>query len=82
MPPIPGVCDRLSETGPQPKAALGILQRMSNDNDPELARLLTAEREAADRYEQLRGYPADAQVVGLAALQEAREAVRAYRAKQ
>jgi len=51
------------------------------DDDPELERLLKAERETRDRYEQLRGYPAAEQVAALALWTEATEAVRDYRAK-
>ena len=49
--------------------------------DPELERLLTAERLAFERYDRLRGYPADVQDVALAKWTEAQEAVRDYRAK-
>jgi hypothetical protein len=49
--------------------------------DPELERLLKAERLASERYERLRGYPGDVQEVALALKTEATEAVRDYRAK-
>jgi hypothetical protein len=51
------------------------------DDDPELKRLLKAERLAFGRYDRLRGYPGDVQAVALALWTEATEAVRAYRAK-
>jgi hypothetical protein len=51
------------------------------DRDPELERLLKAERLAFERYDQLRGYPGDVQEVALALWTEATEAVRAHRAK-
>jgi hypothetical protein len=51
------------------------------DDDPELKRLLKAERLAFGRYDRLRGYPASEQVAALALWTEATEAVRAYRAK-
>ena len=50
--------------------------------DPELERLLKAERLAFERYDRLRGYPGDVQEVALALWTEAQEAVRAYRAKR
>jgi len=49
--------------------------------DPKLERLLKAERLAFERYERLRGYPADVQEVALALWTEATEAVRDYRSK-
>jgi hypothetical protein len=49
--------------------------------DPELERLLKAERLAFERYDGLRGYPGDAQEVALALWTEATEAVRKYRSK-
>ena len=49
--------------------------------DPELERLLKAERLAFERYDRLRGYPADVQGPALALWTEATEAVRDYRAK-
>jgi hypothetical protein len=51
------------------------------DSDPELERLLKAERVAFERYERLRGYPGEVQAVALASLLQAREAVRDYRSK-
>jgi hypothetical protein len=47
--------------------------------DPELERLLKAERLAFERYERLRGYPGNVQVSALALWTEATEAVRTYR---
>jgi hypothetical protein len=47
----------------------------------DLERLLKAELEARERYEQLRGYPPDEQATALALWQEATEAVREYRSK-
>jgi hypothetical protein len=52
-----------------------------NDHDHDLQYLLKAEREARDRYEQLRGYPADEQAKALALWREATEAVREFRSK-
>ena len=49
--------------------------------DPELERLLKAERFALARYNRLRGYPGDVQEEALALWTEATEAVRDYRAK-
>jgi hypothetical protein len=49
--------------------------------DPELERLLKAERLAFERYDGLRGYPGDVQEVALALWTEATEAVREYRSK-
>jgi len=49
--------------------------------DPELERLLKAERLASERYERLRGYPGNVQEVALALKTEATEAVREYRSK-
>ena len=49
--------------------------------DPELERLLKAERFAFARYNRLRGYPGDVQEEALALWTEATEAVRDYRAK-
>ena len=53
---------------------------MALRDDPELERLLKAERRAFERYDRLRGYPGDVQDVALALWTEAQEAVRAYRA--
>jgi hypothetical protein len=50
------------------------------DPDPELERLLEAERLAFERYDGLRGYPGDVQEPALALWTEATEAVRDYRA--
>jgi hypothetical protein len=63
-------------------AALALVYspRMDAD-DPELQRLLKAERSTCEHYEWLRGYPGDVQAVALALYTEAAEAVRAYRAK-
>ena len=47
----------------------------------ELERLLKAERLAFERYERLRGYPADVQTAALAIRTVATEAVREYRSK-
>jgi hypothetical protein len=55
-----------------------ILQAAPN---PELERLLKAERLAFERYDRLRGYPGNVQEVALALRTEATEAVRDYRAK-
>jgi hypothetical protein len=49
--------------------------------DPKLARLLKAERFAFKRYDRLRGYPGDVQVVALALWTEATEAVRDHCSK-
>jgi hypothetical protein len=49
--------------------------------DPELERLLKAERLAFERYDRLRGYPGNVQEVALALWTEATNAVRDYRAK-
>jgi hypothetical protein len=49
--------------------------------DPELVRLLNAERLAFERCARLRGYPADIQAAAQAILTNASEAVRDYRAK-
>jgi hypothetical protein len=51
------------------------------DRDPELERLLKAERVTHERYELLRGYPPDVQAAALSLWTEARDAVRDYRAK-
>ena len=51
------------------------------DRDPELERLLKAERFAFQRCDRLRGYPGDVQEVALALWTEATDAVRDYRAK-
>ena len=51
------------------------------DRDSELERLLKAERLAFERCDRLRGFPPNVQAVALSFLTEAREAVRAYRAK-
>jgi hypothetical protein len=53
-----------------------------SDRDPELERLLKAERSASERYEQLRGYPGDVQAAALALRTKAAMAVRKYRSKQ
>jgi hypothetical protein len=45
----------------------------------ELERLLKAERMAYERYERLRGYPAELQEAALASWTEAQAAVRNYR---
>jgi len=50
--------------------------------DPELKRLLKAERFAFKRYDRLRGYPGDVQAVALASWTEATEAVRDHRPKR
>jgi hypothetical protein len=49
--------------------------------DPKLEGLLKAERLAFERYDRLRGYPADVQGPALALWTEATEAVREYRSK-
>ena len=49
--------------------------------DPELERLLKAERLALERYDRLRGYPGDVQEMALALWTEATEAVWEYRSK-
>ena len=54
---------------------------MMADRDPELERLLKAERLAFNRYDGLRGYPGDVQEIALDLWTEAQEAVRSYRAK-
>ena len=51
------------------------------NRDRELERLLKAERLAFERYDRLRGFPPDVQAAALSFLTEARETVRAYRAK-
>jgi hypothetical protein len=51
------------------------------DDDPELKRLLKAERLAFGRYDRLRDYPGDVQEAALALWTEATKAVRDYRAK-
>jgi len=51
------------------------------EGDSELERLLRAERLAFERYERLRGYPANVQAAALALRIEATEAVREYRSK-
>ena len=51
------------------------------DDDPELERLMKAERLAFNRYDRLRDYPGDVQEVAVALWTEAAEVVRAYRAK-
>jgi hypothetical protein len=48
-------------------------------HDRDLKSLLKEEREARQRYEQLRGYPPNEQAKALALWQEATEAVRKYR---
>jgi hypothetical protein len=50
-------------------------------HDRDLKSLLKDEREARQRYEQLRGYPPSEQAKALALCQEATEAVREYRSK-
>jgi hypothetical protein len=54
---------------------------MMADRDPELERLLKAERLAFNRYDGLRGYPGDVQEIALDLWTEAQEAVREYLAK-
>jgi len=54
---------------------------MALRDDPELERLLKAERQAFSRYDRLRGYPGDVQEVALALWTEATKAVRDYRSK-
>jgi hypothetical protein len=49
--------------------------------DPELLRLLKAERLAFERCQRLRGYPEDIEAVAQALLTEASQAVRDFRAK-
>ena len=49
--------------------------------DPELERLLKAERLAFKRYDRLRGYPGDVQIGALASWTDATEAVRNHRPK-
>jgi len=51
------------------------------DPDPKLERLLKTERLASERYERLRGYPAEVQAAALAVWMEAKEAVRVHHAK-
>jgi hypothetical protein len=51
------------------------------EEEPELLRLLKAERLAFERCERLRGYPGDIQAPALALLTNAAQAVRDYRAK-
>jgi hypothetical protein len=74
------IYELLSAIGRQPKAVSCITFCVA-DLDPELERLLKAERLASERYERLRGYPGDVQEVALALKTEATEAVRDYRAK-
>jgi hypothetical protein len=50
-------------------------------SDPELERLLKAQRLAFERYDRLMGYPGDVQEVALALWTEATKAVREYRSK-
>jgi len=50
-------------------------------NDPELERLLTVERAAFERCEELRGYPGAEQEAALALWTEATKAVRDYRSR-
>jgi hypothetical protein len=50
-------------------------------HDRDLKSLLKEEREARQRYEQLRGYPPNEQAKALALWQEATEALREYRSK-
>jgi hypothetical protein len=64
-----------------PKAVSFRLCSGMADRDPELERLLKAERLAFERYDRLRGYPGDVQEVALALWTEATEAVRTHRAK-
>jgi hypothetical protein len=51
------------------------------DDDPELERLMKAERLAFERYDRLRGYPGNVQGVALALWTKASQALRDYRAK-
>lgn len=55
--------------------------RLMADDDPELERLMKAERLAFERYDRLRGYPGNVQEVALALWTKATTAVRDYRAK-
>ena len=50
------------------------------DQDPELDRLLANERVALDRYQRLKGFPAEVQAAAEALWKEAAQAVRDYRA--
>lgn len=52
-----------------------------DEEDPELLRLLNAERLAFERCERLRGYPGESQAAALALRHKASQAVRDYRAK-
>jgi polysaccharide deacetylase 2 family uncharacterized protein YibQ len=49
-------------------------------DDDELKRLAEAERSARKHYKALAGYPADDQVAALSAWQDARQALKEYRA--
>jgi hypothetical protein len=51
------------------------------DQDPELDRLVTAERVTFDRCQRLKGFSAEVQAAAEALWQEAAQAVRDYRAK-
>ena len=63
---------------PKPSA---VAIRICMDDDPELARLLKAERLAFDRCGRLRGYAEDIQAVAKGLLTEASQAVVDYRAR-
>jgi hypothetical protein len=52
-----------------------------NATHSELDRLLATERKAFERNNRLRGYPEIVETVALALWQEAKDAVRDYRAK-
>jgi hypothetical protein len=55
--------------------------RLMAADDPQLERLMSVERAAFKRCEELRGYPAAEQVAALALWTKASKAVRDYRAK-
>jgi hypothetical protein len=59
------------------KASPGHCARM---DDSQLERLIAAERAAREHYDSLAGYPADDQTVALSSWQEARKALKEYRA--
>ena len=59
----------------------GALSVIMAEADPELLRLLKAERLAFERCQRLRGYPEDIEAVAQALLTEASQAVRDFRAK-